>query len=144
MKVTRVINLTPHEVTLIRPEGKFVISPLGKAVRMKEVNVALWEEKIEVSEGIIIAVPIRVRVYDVANACNEIKEIVKGIRSSPAEPVLVVVPLPLLLQIGDEELYKLRRRDGIIVVAPDTGATAIREKGQVVGVDGFVVISSAQ
>lgn len=106
-----IINVTPHSISLANEAGEIVatFSPSGEKVR-----VATHQEVV----GTLFGAEVRQTVYGDLTGLPQPREGVVYLASS------------LVAQQAARE----GRTD---VVAPDTGATAIRENGQVVAVRGF-------
>lgn len=97
------INLTPHAITIRTPEGGDITIPPSGVV----AKVATQEEMVDTLNG----VPVIRRTFGA----------VTGLTLPAQEPVLVSSMVLGALPQGTRNVF-----------APDTGATAIRENGQVV------------
>ena len=103
---TRLINLTPHDVTLIRSDGSsFTLAPSGQVARVAATLTPMGED--------IEGIPVYIRA---------LADEVEGL------------PIPFLgikWVVSSMVLEAARRPD---LLAPDTGSTALRRNGLVVGV----------
>jgi len=122
----RVVNLTPHEITLQLPDGRRVsIPPSGKVFRLKELDEPAPSLKVE-AEGEELEVEVVRRSFEVTN----FEELFED------ENLVAIISLPALITLRQAGV-----KTRAIVVAPDTGATAIRdERGQVVAVRRFITM----
>lgn len=104
------INLTPHVINVRRADGsELAFAPTAPAARVATSQV-------EVSE--VDGIPVR------RNTFGQVENL-----PEPQEGTVYIVSLVVLQAVAG-------RRD---VVAPDSGATAIRENGQIKAVTGFVM-----
>lgn len=106
-----IINLTPHAITVFRPEGgQRVFPPSGVIARVFETRaISDSVDGVRVEESFL----------------NE----VDGLPEPVAGTVYIV---SAMVRAAAEAAG---RTD---VVSPDTGATAVREDGQIIAVRGFV------
>lgn len=120
----RIVNLTPHQVVISMPNGTVVQYPPAGVVARVEVK----QEKIEfINAAGEPSHPFPI----VSNTFSE--EIVN--LPPPEEGTWFIVSGLVRTALGDT------RED---VLAPDTGATAIRENGQVVAVTRMVGVQKGQ
>lgn len=102
----KLVNLTPHAVRVILPDGsEKVFQPSGTVARVRTE---------ETPSGELEGIPLVSRAW-------------AGLEMPEPEPGVVFLVSSLVL-----EAAKAAGRED--VVAPDTGATAVRENGQVVAV----------
>jgi len=117
----RVLNMTPHQITIQTGDGRRIdIPPAGKIFRLAEEDQLAGTVSLDGVEVEVVK-----RTFEVTN-CEELLD----------SDAVVIVSLPALMAL---------RQAGIqvraIVVAPDTGATAIRdERGQIVAVRRFITM----
>lgn len=100
------INLTPHTIVLRTPQGDIAVPPSGIVAR-----VTTQETQI----GMKLQMPVMERKFGRVEGLPE--------RDKRGDGVLVSAMVLAALRDDSEGVY-----------APDTGATAIRENGQVVAV----------
>ena len=114
MKSMKLVNLTPHAISLANEAGEIVttIPPSGTIARVATVSAKLDE---------IDGVPVNLQSFGEVSGIPEPEEGVRYITST------------LVAQAA-------RRPD---VLAPDTGPTAVRKDGQVVAVRAFVAFVKA-
>lgn len=113
-ETVKLINLTPHAITIIHETGTIVLPPSGQVARVATKRVSL--EPVEV-DGILIPVH--------ANTYGEVEGL-----PDPADGVGYVV--------SGQVLARVATRDDVF--APDTSpAGAVRNgEGQIIGVRGLV------
>lgn len=112
--MTTFVNLTPHAITICLPEcfgsNRYTYEPSGTVARCAVIR-----------EEVPLVGPFR--------CIRQIPGAVEGLPERQPDTFYIVSGMVLTALNGS-------RSD---VVAPDTGADAIREKGQVIAVRGFVV-----
>jgi len=124
----RVVNLTPHEITLQLEDGRRVsIPPSGKIFRLDELDEPASSVAVKVDgEDVEVEVEVVRRSFRVTNF-EELFE---------KEDMVAIVSLPALIALRQAGI-----RTRAMIVAPDTGATAIRdERGQIVAVRRFITM----
>jgi len=121
----RILNMTPHAINVELPDGRRIeIPPSGKVFRLNEKDEPAGTVSVQVADETVEVEVVR-REFVLANY-EELFD----------EDVVAIVSLPSLISI---------RQAGIqtkaTIVAPDTGATAIRdERGQIVAVRRFITM----
>jgi len=116
----RFVNLTPHEITVVKSDGDVVkIPPSGMVLRLEEEDVESWEE-----DG-----------FRFVRRRFGLPQVAQTILDSNDEDLVLIVSLPTLLSLKDHTYLRGR------VAAPDTGSGAIRdEKGQVVATTRLIML----
>lgn len=113
------INLTAHNIVVIRPDGtKINIAPSGNIAR---VQLQKWES------GSIDSIPLWSSKVDIRHVSG-----IPDLSNYPDVDSVVLITSSLLAQV-------VRTYKGARVVSPDTGRSAVRDtKGNIVAVRGFV------
>lgn len=105
------INLTPHPIVIIKPDGRIEIPPSGKIARVGVTQKVVGE---------VGGIPL------VRNEWGAIE----GLPEPSQDDVIYIV----------SSLVLARVRGRTDVVAPDTGPTAVRdETGRIIGIRRFVL-----
>jgi hypothetical protein len=119
----KILNLTPHPITILTRDGEITIEPSGFVWRLREEDTDITEQ---VGVGGIEVVARRFSL--------DLDSVPEEVWSAD----IVIVSLPMLLSLK-ASLNSLPNRP--IFCAPDTGSGAIRnEKGQVVATRRLITI----
>ena len=106
----KLINLTPHDLIIFKDGSKTIIPASGKVARVSSVDTP---------RGDIDGIPV------VARGFGDVVDL-----PAPQDGVIYIVSVMVLSALAG-------KRDD--VVAPDTGAGAVRDdSGRIVGVKGFI------
>lgn len=104
-----IVNLTPHAITIEKADGtRITIPPTAPAARVTQQNYIMAD---------VDGIPVSAVVW------GEVENV-----PAPADNTVYVVSAMVAQRLPE-------RSD---VLAPDTGASAIRESGNIVAVRGFV------
>jgi len=132
----RVLNLTPHTITIYLDDEVVEIEPDGRVVRLEEEDVSVPPTEVRVG-GRKILIPTIKRNYSL-----NLKSLFELVPELSDENCVVIVSIPVFLLLS---LVPTRERKKIkaTVVTIDSSKGAVRdEKNRVIGTKGFIVLPS--